>query len=514
MIRNFRMASALRRKLIVFFMPDMRVQRVVLMLPVVAILGGCGYVHVGRLPSPKTTVIADEQLVAQNADLRLEKKMLQQELALSRAQSEALRMAIENRAADGDTSKQLVERLKESSRELASLRASYAQLQLERDQAMATAADATGLQARLGATEEKLAQSLRAHTELQEEVVRLRVDVARSREENLALSAQVKEVTAIHEAAQVALGQLNRDLLSQKEARAQAEQDAELLRAELKTVAPGSSLLAQQRSGAAGEARTLVAEHAAEVADLKAQLETLHATLGTLEAERERLRKLVGAPAPDLEQVEARVTSVLQENEQLKSASARLSGEKTDLENQIARLQASPAVGQVQVLRDQLRDARARATELAEENARLMARVPQGEGPAGQPGPVMVDPVVIDPTRNGPRTVVSEAPRIDLGSDSRPPAQETGGGTIARGRSSVSATLVTSASGIGLAPSAEPATAANGQRLHVVAGGDTLAKISTLYYGTPARWGDILAANRDVLGESNNLVVGRTLRIP
>ena len=57
--------------------------------------------------------------------------------------------------------------------------------------------------------------------------------------------------------------------------------------------------------------------------------------------------------------------------------------------------------------------------------------------------------------------------------------------------------------------------AADGKsRFHVVAGGDTLAKISTQYYGTPGRWADILAANRDVLGESNNLVVGRTLRIP
>ena len=60
------------------------------------------------------------------------------------------------------------------------------------------------------------------------------------------------------------------------------------------------------------------------------------------------------------------------------------------------------------------------------------------------------------------------------------------------------------------APRADGAT----NRFHVVAGGDTLAKISTQYYGTPGRWGDILAANRDILGESNNLVVGRTLRIP
>ncbi len=32
--------------------------------------------------------------------------------------------------------------------------------------------------------------------------------------------------------------------------------------------------------------------------------------------------------------------------------------------------------------------------------------------------------------------------------------------------------------------------------------------------GTPTRWNDILVANRDILGEDNNLVIGRTLRIP
>jgi nucleoid-associated protein YgaU len=81
--------------------------------------------------------------------------------------------------------------------------------------------------------------------------------------------------------------------------------------------------------------------------------------------------------------------------------------------------------------------------------------------------------------------------------------------------SGVNATLVANVSGsagtvrINTAPEVT-----TGGRVHVVAGGDTLAKISIQYYGSPNRWGDILAANRDVLGENNNLVVGRTLRIP
>src|SRR5687768_12528242 len=88
---------------------------------IVALLSSCGYVHVGRLPTPAaaTSIVTDERLVTENSDLRLEKKMLQQELALTRAQGDALRTAIENRTADGDTSRRLTDKLNETSRELA-----------------------------------------------------------------------------------------------------------------------------------------------------------------------------------------------------------------------------------------------------------------------------------------------------------------------------------------------------------------------------------------------------------
>lgn len=105
--------------------------------------------------------------------------------------------------------------------------------------------------------------------------------------------------------------------------------------------------------------------------------------------------------------------------------------------------------------------------------------------------------------------VVVEASRIDLGTASSPPPDAAASGT--RGGSSVNATLVTSPAGA-RAPANKGDTA--NARTHVIAVGDTLAKISSQYYGTTARWGDILAANRDVLGEDNKLVVGRTLRIP
>ncbi|MBI4622073.1 MAG: LysM peptidoglycan-binding domain-containing protein [Verrucomicrobia bacterium] len=447
-------------------------------------LSGCGYVHIGRLPRPVTTVIGDDKLMKDNSDLRLEKKILQQELALTRAQGDALRMAIENRAADGDTSTRLVERLNETSRELAALRASYVKLQDERNQAVASAAEARALKDRLGATEEKLAASLLTYTQLQEEITRLRSDVDRTRAENVALGEQVKTVTAQSEQAQAALAQLNTELLAQKDARFRAEQDAETLRTELKSVAPNASALAQQRTGAAAEARSLISEHAAETAALKQQLDTLRAKVEALAAERAELKQqLAGTesaprgPSPELANVEAKLANALRsasllrdENEQLKAVSVQLAAAKSDLEGKFTQLRgAAPAAAQVQTLRDQLRDAQNQASALSEENARLKSRL------AGAP-------------------------------TSTPP-------TTARAPSGVSATLITTVPGSQRTAMARSSAPEPG-RFHVVTGGDTLSKISTQYYGTPGRWGDILAANRDVLGESNNLVVGRTLRIP
>jgi nucleoid-associated protein YgaU len=51
-------------------------------------------------------------------------------------------------------------------------------------------------------------------------------------------------------------------------------------------------------------------------------------------------------------------------------------------------------------------------------------------------------------------------------------------------------------------------------RTHVIAVGDSLSSLSRLYYGTPNRWTEILAANRDVLIDERSLVAGKILRIP
>jgi chromosome segregation ATPase len=390
-------------------------------------------------------------------------------------------MALQNRAADGSTTSNLIERLNQTTRELTALRTSYAQIQGERTQT-------TELKARLGATEEKLASTLRNYTELQGEVTQLKGEIERTRAENVALGEQVKVITARNEQAQTALSQLNSDLLAQKDARQRAEQDAATLRTALKSVAPDASALAQQRTGAAAEAKSLAAEHAAETAALKQQVDTLRTKVDTLTTEREKLTQQVAAaektnrtPPPELASLEAKLALVA-ENASL------LRNENIELKTQLNQLKqgAAGAAGS-QSLQDQLRDIQSQAALLAEENSRLKARLTNAVSGA---------PIIPAPTTSGSSTLTPSA------------------GVVTIKPSAVNATLVTSIPS-GSRPTPAPAApAANGNRVHVVAGGDTLAKISTLYYGTPSRWGDILAANRDVLGENNNLIVGRSLRIP
>ncbi|MES2695297.1 MAG: LysM peptidoglycan-binding domain-containing protein [Verrucomicrobiota bacterium] len=381
-------------------------------------------------PPPEAKVLGDEALLKENSDLRLEKKILQQELALTRAQGDALRMAIENRTSDGDTATRLVDKLNETSKELAELRASYAKLLADRSQDLLAVTETTGLKAQLGAAEEKLATTLRGYTELQEEVSRLKTEVATTRTENVALSEQVKTITAENKEAQTALAQLNQDLLAQKEARTRAEQDAETLRTELKTAAPNATALAQQRTGSAPDARTLVAEHAAEAAALKEEVTTLRSTVQVLTAE--------------LTEIVKREDNAL--------AKARLN--RADAVEQPAA-SASPNVV-------------VQAGETSRSGNNGVTRPPNGS----------LSATLVTSSSSG-----SSAPRIVIPATGEGPGSSSGTGAAAG-------------------------------RVHVVASGDTLAKISTRYFGVPDYWSNILSANRDVLGENNNLVIGRSLRIP
>lgn len=66
-------------------------------------------------------------------------------------------------------------------------------------------------------------------------------------------------------------------------------------------------------------------------------------------------------------------------------------------------------------------------------------------------------------------------------------------------------------------PAGSPLTPAPGTqsgRVHVVAEGDSLTRISARYYGTANRWQEIYEANRDTLAGQNSLRPGQRLRVP
>jgi nucleoid-associated protein YgaU len=404
-----------------------------------------------------------------------------------------------------------VGKLTETTRELAQLRANYAKLQIERSQVAAATSDTAALQSRLGVAEEKLAASLHNYTDLQNEIGRLKSEVQQARTENVALTEQVRTVTAQNVQAQAALAQLNTELLAQKDARVRAEQDAETLRTQV-AAAPNASTLAQQRTGAAAEARTLAAEQANEIISLKQDLDGLRAKLGALEGERAQLKQqLAAAPAADLANVEARLTTALRDNSDLRSA-------KADLETELARLKTMPAATEAQNLREQLQAAKAAASALTEENTRLRTRLTTNRvTPADQVTRINLDAPVPAPSRPTERATTAAAETVAPAEPAERPVAPSSGTITRSNGSGVSATLVASVPGgsRSAASRVEAAGAAAAQgRVHVVAGGDTLSKISLQYYGTAGRWADILAANRDILGEGNNLVIGRTLRIP
>lgn len=49
---------------------------------------------------------------------------------------------------------------------------------------------------------------------------------------------------------------------------------------------------------------------------------------------------------------------------------------------------------------------------------------------------------------------------------------------------------------------------------HEVQAGESLSKIAKKYYGDPALYTDIFAANRDILEDPNKIFPGQMLRIP
>lgn len=236
-----------------------------LTLVALANLTGCGYVHFGRLDRPAAST--NPELVEQNTDLKIEKKILQEELALARREGDALRSALESRGSDTE----IAAKLRETTRELATLRADYARLQADRGPAANITSSAAANQAaleqiadlrtRLNTTQNSLTQSARRQDAAEQENARLRQQLDDARRENRALADQVQSLTLQNEQAVAALSQLNTELLAQKNARQVAEDRARATQTQLQMVlakprdaAPVTSL-ADARQSTAGSAR-------------------------------------------------------------------------------------------------------------------------------------------------------------------------------------------------------------------------------------------------------------------
>ena len=215
-------------------MPRMWFVRPVLFLAICSFVTGCGFIHFGRLPSGAAGG-GDAALAKAYSDLTTEHKILKQELALVRRQADALRVALEKGAMNSSPAfNDLAARLTETSRELATLRAANAKLEVG------------GVNS---ATQSKLAASLRETTQLEEENIRLRAELDRARGENVTLAEQLKTSTAQNQQAQSALAQLNLDLLAEKQARARAEQAAAAIRTQLSAVVAQGGAAAASTAG-------------------------------------------------------------------------------------------------------------------------------------------------------------------------------------------------------------------------------------------------------------------------
>ena len=217
--------------------------------------------------------------------------------------------------------------------------------------------------------------------------------------------------------------------------------------------------------GKVADAEKAAESHSTSVADLTA-------ANARLELEKSDMRRLVESYRSDI----ARLNQSVRTSEQQRADGERSGQQNIDaLTAQMAQLrrELEAARGNQARLTEnfaaQERDRSATITQLRTENSALAARLNQAQGTLDQ---------------------IAAAARLGT------PAASIASGTPLP--------VVRTA----------PASPAADARIHTVAEGDSLSRISMRYYGTPNRWQEIFQANRDVLQGSSTLRVGMQLRIP
>lgn len=268
----------------------------------ITLSSGCGYIHFGRSYAPASS---SSELVEKNTDLRMEKKILKQELKIAYKESQTLRQALENRQTGQGGDSQLARQLQEANRELNDLRSNLARLETERSRLRDTnermdnfeaVEQIAQLKTQLAISEGKVDQTLESYAELQRENAQLRDEVSRVRSTNAGLAQQVQTLSLQNEDVASALSQLNSELLAQTDARRRAEETSDSYQSQIK-------LILARKSSEASSLTATRPSSATEADDLDASLRMAQssnqeAPTAVLRTSPERLRQ-AGANAPE-----------------------------------------------------------------------------------------------------------------------------------------------------------------------------------------------------------------------
>jgi len=132
----------------------------------------------------------------------------------------------------GDSSR-LAEQLTAATKELAALRAANAKLRAEK----APSANVVATTVKPDSAEDRLAGSMKSYSAFKQEVTTLLAEMDRVRQENVALSSNLKAAVVQADEARAAVAQLEKDLSAERKARVEADKSIAQLRDQLRAVA-------------------------------------------------------------------------------------------------------------------------------------------------------------------------------------------------------------------------------------------------------------------------------------
>ena len=505
-------------------------------------------------------------LTAELSSLREEKKQLSNDLSAARREAEAAKTASIAKVAE--LNQQLAERDKAiaalkaqaspaplvaavaNPAELAAKDTALKQAELAREH---LSRDLTALSNENVSLKSQLASEQRAHAQLAAKALETKqqgAELTAARDQLVSLRADLEKAQA---ASARALAEASALKLEKEKAdnrihalTASTDRDQSALKAELDSAKRELALRDESLTRLNAETKRLnddlaaartAAVSAAELSQLRTELNSTRSALAAVERERDELKN-APPPAPavdpaeierlqkqltdaesklnttlrsytlqqkEIEAVQKNLASVTDERAELSAKLEAMTQEKATLSEEINA--SAPVLAEITTLRDQLRHAQA-------QNAVMAGGIHQMKNPGA-----ISPPKVTGTNSSPPPPGAAATPSVTL-----PPTTVTGStsSTASRPRTNSvtapTATTSTTASTIstGTASSVPPpaATTSADPRVHVVQLGDSLFKISQQYYGQANRWDEIAAANRDVLPNPNQLVVGTPLRIP